>query len=81
MNNVTFDEGPVSISQNRTTAGGGLIGFLVRNKIAQTVTQAQAILIVFSIIMLVATFILVRMNVTSSAIQTDKGLAPAGPSN
>jgi hypothetical protein len=79
MNNVIFDESPVSISQSRTTTGG-MTGFLVRHKIAQTVGQAQAILIVFSIIMFVATFILIRMNVTTSVVQTDKGLAPAGPS-
>jgi hypothetical protein len=73
--NVTFDESPMSMPSNRSTASG-IAGSLIRYGIVKTTTGAQAILLTLVLLLVVAALMVVHKSVKSTQVDTAKNLVP-----
>ncbi len=77
--NVTFEESSLSVPSH-SLARSGLIGFLMRNHIARTVSQAQIILLALALVFFVLTGMLLKTSTASETIDTSRNFIPAVPS-
>ncbi|MBP9771469.1 MAG: hypothetical protein KBD16_00890 [Candidatus Pacebacteria bacterium] len=75
--NVTFEESPLS---SPSRARSGMIGFLMRNRIVTTVSQAQILLLALAVVIFVFSGMLLKASIATETIDTSRNFIPAVPS-
>lgn len=79
MSQVIFDEGPRRVATADFSRERGIIGFLLRHRLATTLAQAQITLLVVALVLFILAGTLAIKSLQSDTIDTRRNFVPALP--